>query len=68
MQFYRSMATKFKRNNLLLANIIKEAQKSKGVGICKLAETFGCWKTQICTKNKQKIEELYVQMHLAKIA
>ena len=37
-------------------------QTSKGVGIRKLAERFGCGKTQICTilKNKEKIVELYL--------
>ena len=58
------MASKFKRNDLPLATkykVIQEAQKSKGVGIRKLAEKFGCDKSQICTilKNKEKIGELY---------
>ena len=52
------------RNDLTLAKkyeVIKEAEKNKTIGVCKLAENFGCGKTQISTilKNKERIEELY---------
>ena len=52
------------RNDLTLAKkyeVIKEAEKNKTIGVHKLAEKFGCGKTQISTilKNKERIEELY---------
>lgn len=56
------MATK-KRNDLTLAckyEVIKTAEK-KSIGVRKLAEMFGCGKTQISVilRNKERIKELY---------
>lgn len=58
------MASKPKRNYLTLekkVDIIKTAEKNRGMSICELREQFDCGKTQIAKilKSKESILSLY---------